>query len=41
MNGQPLDNGDAAMISDEPHIALQARDDSELVMMEVQVKVRV
>lgn len=38
VNGQPLDNGDAAMIAGEPHIAIEAREDSELVMMEVQVR---
>jgi redox-sensitive bicupin YhaK (pirin superfamily) len=38
LNGQPLDNGDAAMITDEARVAIEAREDSELVMMEVQVK---
>ena len=36
VNGQPLDNGDAAMI-DGWRIFIKAREDSELVMMEVKV----
>jgi redox-sensitive bicupin YhaK (pirin superfamily) len=41
VNGQPLDNGDAAMIVDEPRIVIEAPEDSELVMIEVQVRVLV
>ena len=38
VNGQPLDNGDAAMIAEERRIVIEAREDSELLMIEVQVR---
>jgi redox-sensitive bicupin YhaK (pirin superfamily) len=37
LNGHPLANGDAAMIWDEPRIAIEALETAELLMMEVQV----
>jgi hypothetical protein len=38
VNGETLANGDAAMIWDEPRIAIEAPEDAELIMMEVQVR---
>jgi hypothetical protein len=40
INGEALANGDAAMIWDEERITIEGAETSELVMMEVQVKVR-
>jgi redox-sensitive bicupin YhaK (pirin superfamily) len=37
INGQPLGNGDAAMITDEPEITIEAGETAEIVMMEVHV----
>jgi quercetin 2,3-dioxygenase len=38
VNRLPVDNGDAAMIVDEPRVVIEAREDSELVMIEVQTR---
>lgn len=38
VNGTVLENGDAAMIWDEPQITIEAQETSELIMMEVQVR---
>ncbi|MCH7617537.1 MAG: hypothetical protein IIB18_06730, partial [Chloroflexi bacterium] len=40
INGEALANGDAAMISDEDRIIVEGAETSELLMMEMQVKVR-
>ena len=40
VNGDALANGDAAMISDEDRITIEAGETSEFVMMEVRVKAR-
>lgn len=37
VNGEALNNGDAAMISEEPRIAVAAQAAAELIMMEVEV----
>ena len=38
INGQPLGNGDAAMITDEPEITIEAGETAEIVMMELRVR---
>jgi len=38
VNGQPLANGDAAMIWDEPRISIEALETAELLMIEVEVR---
>ena len=38
VNGQPLANGGAAMISDEARITIEAPEDAELIMMEVRIR---
>ncbi len=40
INGEALANGDAAMIWDEDRITIEGAETSELLMMEMQVKVR-
>ncbi|MEX0683127.1 MAG: pirin family protein [Dehalococcoidia bacterium] len=41
VNGNNLDNGDAALIYDEPNVTIEARETSELIMMEVRTRTRV
>jgi redox-sensitive bicupin YhaK (pirin superfamily) len=38
INGQPLANGDAAMIWDEPKITIEAPETAEVIMIEVRVR---